>query len=209
MAHHNCNHEHDISHDIDKGQMNVLIFICILNFMLFILELGYGVYANSNALISDCLDNFSDSIAYLISLIALTKGIKFKTYAAMFKALLLLLLSIFVVYKIFDKFTYQSIPEFETMTYVSAISFSANLISVVLLFPYSKKDINMQSVWLCSRNDALANVFIFIAAILTWKLNSYIPDIVLAIILFTLFIQSSVQIFRLSFSNLKSIHNHE
>ena len=203
--HHNCNHEHKLeAKNIDKSQMNILIFICLLNFSLFLLEFSYGMYAKSNSLISDCLDNFSDSIAYLVSLIALSKGNKFKTYAAIFKAVLILILALFVLYKIFNKLLYPSLPQFEIMTYIGIISFAINSICVFLLLPYKSKDINMYSVWLCSRNDAIANIFIIFTAILTWYFNSYIPDIAVAAILFILFFQSSISIFKLSYYSLKN-----
>ena len=104
---------------------------------------------------------------------------------------------------------YKSLPIFETMSYISIISFTVNLICVFLLFPYKSKDINMQSVWLCSRNDAVANIAILITALLTWHFKSYIPDVITAIILFILFFHSSLHIFKISYVGLKNLYSQQ
>ena len=49
-----------------------------------------------------------------------------------------------------------------------------------MLYRYRTGDANMRSVWICSRNDALSNVAVMLAAVGVFGTGSAWPDLVVA-----------------------------
>ena len=84
------------------------------------------------------------------------------------------------------------------------MALAANLASVLILMRYKDGDANVRSVWLCSRNDAIGNVAVMIAALGVWGTASRWPDLIVAAIMAALFITSSVQILRQAVRELRS-----
>ena len=73
---------------------------------------------------------------------------------------------------------------------------AANLASVLLLVRYKDGDANVRSVWLCSRNGAIGNVAVMLAALGVWGTAAGWPDLVVATGMAGLFLSSSLQIIR-------------
>ena len=90
------------------------------------------------------------------------------------------------------------------MCIVGVLALVANLASVLLLVRYKDGDANVRSVWLCSRNDAIGNVAVMIAALGVWGTASRWPDLAVAAIMASLFLWSSVQILRQSARELRT-----
>lgn len=79
---------------------------------------------------------------------------------------------------------------------IGALALAANLFSVVILLKYRNGDSNVRSVWLCSRNDAIGNVAVIMAAGGVWGTGTAWPDLTVAVIMASLFLWSSVSIIR-------------
>jgi cation diffusion facilitator family transporter len=170
-------HHHDIAHD-----RRALWIVLALNFAMFVLEIWQGTLSNSSSLIADSMDFLSDSFSYGITIYVLTKPLKIRAHASLFKASLMLLLAVFALYQGISNVISGEIPEFATMGWVAALALIANLISAALLYRGGKhRDSNMKSVWLCSRNDAIANVLILIAAGLVYATGTLWPDLAVAL----------------------------
>lgn len=88
----------------------------------------------------------------------------------------------------------MDVPTAEVMGIVGFLALAANVTSVVLLMRYKDGDANVRSVWLCSRNDAIGNVFVMIAALGVWGTATGWPDLIVAGIMASLFLWSSIQI---------------
>jgi len=58
-----------------------------------------------------------------------------------------------------------TVPEPITMGVVGVAALAANAACAVLLYAYCGGDANMQSVWICSRNDVLGNLAVLLAAL--------------------------------------------
>ena len=80
------------------------------------------------------------------------------------------------------------------MGFIGFLALCANVVSVLLLIKYKEGDANIRSVWLCSRNDAIGNIGVIVAALVSSVLNSGIPDLIVASFMSVLFVQSSIQI---------------
>jgi len=170
------NHSHDIAHD-----RRVLWIVLALNFFMFALEIWQGFAANSSSLIADSMDFLSDSFSYGVTIYVLTKPLSMRAHASLLKANLMLMLAVFALYQGISNIIANEIPAFVTMGWVGGLALTINLISAGLLYRSSHRDSNMRSVWLCSRNDAIANILIIIAAGLVYMSGTLWPDLAAAL----------------------------
>ena len=197
---------HDHSHAFMEHARHVLYTVFALNFAMFLLEVWQGTQAGSTALIADSMDFLSDSASYLITLHVLSKPLHVRARAALLKAGLMLVLALFAFAQGIHNILTQHVPEATTMGWVALLAFFVNFTSAGLLYGTRGKDSNMESVWLCSRNDAIANLAILIAAILVYYTGSLWPDLAVALMMTTLGIRSAMQIIRHAKKELR--HDH-
>jgi Co/Zn/Cd efflux system component len=102
----------------------------------------------------------------------------------------------FVLAQLVSKFIYPQVPTFEIMGVVGALALVANGVCFALLWRHRAEDINMRSVWLCSRNDLIANVAVLLAACAVWITLSPWPDLVVGALIGALFIRSALIVAR-------------
>jgi Co/Zn/Cd efflux system component len=95
------------------------------------------------------------------------------------------------------------IPRAEVMGLVGFLALAANVASVLLLVKYKDGDANVKSVWLCSRNDAIGNVAVMIAAVAVWATATKWPDLIVAAIMAGLFLTSSAKILKQALAELR------
>ena len=171
-----------------------LWLVIALNAMMFVVEMTAGHVAKSQALQADALDFLGDSLTYGISLAVIGASLRVRTNAALFKGMSLLLMGLWVfgstVYRVF----YLGVPEANIMGVVGFLALVTNLASVLLLVRYKDGDANVRSVWLCSRNDAIGNVAVMLAALGVWGTSSGWPDLIVAAVMAGLFLTSAYQI---------------
>jgi cation diffusion facilitator family transporter len=173
-----------------------LWLIIALNAIMFIIEVTAGQLAKSQALQADALDFLGDALTYGISLAVIGASIQVRTNAALFKGASLFLMGMWVLGSTIHRVFYADIPEAEIMGAIGFLALMTNLASVLILVRYKDGDANVRSVWLCSRNDAIGNVAVMIAALSVWGTASRWPDLIVAAIMSGLFLSSAVQIVR-------------
>jgi Co/Zn/Cd efflux system component len=82
------------------------------------------------------------------------------------------------------------------MGVVGIAALIANLVVAVMLYRFRSGDANMRSVWICSRNDAIGNIAVVLAAGGVFGLNSAWPDLAVAALMAVLGISGGFQIMR-------------
>ena len=117
-----------------------------------------------------------------------------RTRAALFKGLSLGAIGLWVFGSTAYQFLVLDVPQAEVMGAIGFLALTANLISVLLLMKYRDGDANVRSVWLCSRNDAIGNVAVMIAASGVWASQTAWPDLIVAGVMAGLFLWSATQI---------------
>lgn len=178
-----------------KEQLHVLWIVLIINLTMFGVEVGSGIYADSIALLGDSLDMLGDALAYSASLFVLGMGAIAKARSAIFKGWIILFSSVLVIAATVYRTFFQEIPSSEIMGFIGVLALGANLACLALLTKHRKSDVNMASVWLCSRNDIIANVSVLVAARLVNVTASPHPDLVVGGALAILFLKSALHIF--------------
>lgn len=190
-----CGHEARFD-GVSEAYKRRLWAVIAINAAMFAVEMSAGQMAQSQALKADALDFLGDALTYGISLAVIGASMRVRSAAALAKGASLLLMGLWVfgttVYRVFV----TGVPEAQIMGAVGFLALAANVASVLLLLRYKDGDANVRSVWLCSRNDAIGNVAVMLAALGVWGTTSGWPDLAVAAIMAGLFLSSSVQIIR-------------
>jgi Co/Zn/Cd efflux system component len=174
----------------------ILLWIMAINGVMFFIEMSAGIGGQSQALQADALDFLADTLTYGISLWAIGKSISLRSNVALFKGYSLLLMALWVFSSTIYRVFVINSPDAFTMGSIAILACTANIISVLLLMKYKDGDANVRSVWLCSRNDAIGNLVVLVAASGVWLTNSAVPDLLVALVLACLFLSSAVQIIK-------------
>ena len=177
-----------------ERQRGTLRAVLGINAVMFLLILVAALYGRSTALLADSLDNLGDALTYVLSLYAVSKGAAVKAWVALFKGGLILLAACAVIAQIAYKVFVPSVPDFEVMGAFSLLGLVANSLCLYLLWRHRYEDVNMSSVWECSRNDIASNLSVFAAAGAVWLSGSGWPDIAVALGLVWLLIRSSIRV---------------
>lgn len=184
-----CNQ--DFSSDRQRGTLQIVLAI---NAIMFFVIVAAALYGKSTALLADSLDNLGDALTYVLSLYAVSRGATVKAKVALLKGGLIFLAAFTVAAQIIYKLFIPTIPVFEIMGAFSLLGLAANSLCLFLLWRHRHEDINMSSVWECSRNDIVSNLSVFVAAGAVWFTDSGWPDIVVASGLVWLLIRSAIRV---------------
>ena len=182
----------------------VLWIALAINLAMFFVEVVGGFSANSVSLMADAIDFFGDAANYAISLAVLSMSLFWRARAAMLKGLSMGAFGLFILTKALWSFKTGAIPEFYTMGIIGAIALAANASVAFMLYKYREGDANMRSVWLCSRNDAIGNVAVMLAAFGVFGSGSAWPDLLVAIIMATLGLWAAADILKRANTELKT-----
>lgn len=181
----------------------VLWIALVLNAVMFVAEIIGSLYGNSVALRADALDFLGDAANYGVSLFVLSRAVGLKARASLAKAVTMAGFGLWVLASVAVHLYRGTAPDAGTMGAFSAVALAVNLSVAAMLFRHRGGDSNMLSVWLCSRNDALANVAVMVAALVVFLTGSNWPDLLVAAGLGLLSLQSSWLVSRAAFRELR------
>jgi Co/Zn/Cd efflux system component len=167
---------------LQKRQSKVLWSVLAINAVMFFVEFGAGVRANSLSLTGDSLDMLGDALVYGSSLYVIDRGKQAQAKSAFFKGCIMFLSAIAV----FARATYQLFVETAPTVQIMGI-----VGGIALLTQHRKDNLNMSSVWLCSRNDIIANTSVLAAAGLVALTHSFLPDFVVGMLITFIFAKSA------------------
>ena len=193
-AGHHHHHDEAVFEGMSDDYRRRLIAVIVINAAMFVVEMAAGYLARSQALQADALDFFGDSLTYGLSLAVIGMPLATRANVALLKGASLLAMGLWVLGSTAWKVLYTGVPEAEIMGLIGFLALAANVASVILLIAYKDGDANVRSVWLCSRNDAIGNVAVMIAALGVWGTATGWPDLIVAAIMASLFLSSAWQI---------------
>lgn len=187
----------------------VLWIVLAINAVMFSVEIAAGVAAGSAALQADALDFFADAANYGISLFVLGLGIRWRASAALVKGASMGMFGLWVVGSVVWHALHGTVPGWGTMGLVGAVALLANAACLVLLYAWRDGDANMRSVWICSRNDVVANLAVLAAALGVFGTGTGWPDIIVAAVMAVLAIQGATTVVRQALAELRKEGNSE
>jgi len=188
---------------LSKRYRRVLWLVIAINAVMFVIEMSAGLAAGSMALRADALDFFGDSVTYFITLMVIGQPLIWRSRAALLKGGSLGAMGIWILGSTIYRVFVLELPHEFVMGSIGLLALAANLVSVLLLLRYRDGDANIRSVWLCSRNDAIGNVAVVIAAVAVGATATAWPDLLVAGIMASLFLYSSSQIIRHALSEMR------
>jgi cation diffusion facilitator family transporter len=191
-----------------RRQAGTLRIVLAINAVMFFVEFTAGLLARSTALLADSLDNLGDATTYGLSLYAVARGTRAKAKIALFKSALILVAALFVIGQVAYSMARAGIPVFETMGLVSLLALAVNGTCLALLWKHRTEDVNMSSVWECSRNDIISNLAVFVAAGAVWLAESRWPDLIVGSLLALLLLRSAIHVMRKAMRALVEADKH-
>lgn len=189
-----CDNDNTPNND---AKYRVVLWICLIaNTVMFFVQTLGSYQALSVSLLANALDFLSDAANYGISLFVLGKSLRSKANASLIKGASLGLIGIWVAFETLSHALQPELPKPVTMTVISILGLVVNIGCAVLLYRYRSGDSNRESVWICSRNDAIGNVAVIVAAGGVFVSATAWPDIIVAAILGYLALSGAWQIIR-------------
>ncbi|HEX5391128.1 MAG TPA: cation transporter [Burkholderiaceae bacterium] len=197
----------------DPRWRRALSIALVVNATMFLVELWSGLQADSVSLLADAVDFAGDAANYALSLAVLGMALSWRSRAALIKGVCMFGYGVFVLLKAGWTWHVGAVPEALTMGVVGFIALLANTGVAVLLYSFRSGDANMRSVWLCSRNDALSNLAVMLAALGVFGTGSAWPDLAVAAVMATLALSAGWQVVRQARAELAGKpeapdHNH-
>jgi len=183
----------------------VLWIVITSNAAMFMVEVGAGYLARSQALQADALDFLGDAATYALTLLVIGRPSAWRANAALFKGVSLGALALWVAGSTLWRAVQGGAPEPATMSAIGALALAVNVGAALLLFRFRDGDANVRSVWLCSRNDAIGNVAVMLAAAGVWTTGGSWPDLVVAFAMSALFLHSATRIVRQASGELRHV----
>lgn len=177
-------------------QRRVLVLVMMVNIVMFASEFGFGLVAQSSAMMADSVDMLGDAIVYALSLYALGQGDRWQAGAALTKGGLILAFGLGILVETGFKVAEGATPSSLIMLIVTSTALAANVGCLGLLWRFRGLNVNMSSTFECSRNDVIANVGVIVAAgLVSWTQSGW-PDIIAGVIIAVLFLRSAGHVLR-------------
>ena len=167
----------------DPAYRRVLWWALGINLLMFVVELAAGWAAGSVSLLADAIDFFGDAANYAVSLAVLGMAAAVRSKAAILKAACMAGFGIFVLSRAVWAAVVGSSPEPLTMGAVAMLALAANVGVALMLYRHRSGDANMRSVWICSRNDAIGNLAVGLAALGVFGTGAAWPDLAVAVLM--------------------------
>jgi Co/Zn/Cd efflux system component len=175
----------------DPGYRTVLWAVLGINAAMFVVELLLGFTAGSVSLQADALDFLGDAANYSISLLVTGLALHYRARATLVKGITMGAFGLWIMGSALWHSAHGTLPSAMTMGKVGVVALLANALTFALLWKYRAGDSNMQSVWLCSRNDVIGNCAVLLAALGVFGTSRGWPDVLVAAIMAGLAVQAA------------------
>ena len=196
-----CESELEVA-GLEAAQRRVLIIVLVINIVTFVGMVIGSWLSHSSALLSGTLDNLGDALTYALSLFVVGAGLAAKARVAMFKGVLISLAAVAVAVQIVWRLYDMEVPIVTTMGIAAVLNLVANGICLYFLKDHRHDDVNMMSVWECSRNDVNEGVAVMVTVGLVWITQSAWPDLLVAVVLLIMFVRSAMRVLRSAYEQL-------
>jgi cation diffusion facilitator family transporter len=208
MSAHCCEHETPAPSAItDLPRYRRILWIALLvNLAMFGVEIVSGLQAGSLSLLADAIDFAGDALNYGVSLAVLASALAWRARAAVLKAFSMMGFGLFVLGSALWSVWHGDVPHAMTMGVVAVVAMLANIAVAWMLYAFREGDANMRSVWLCSRNDAIGNAAVLVAALGVVGSGSAWPDLAVAAGMALLALHGGWSVLRQARSELAQAH---
>lgn len=207
-----CNHEALPSREISNlpRYRRILWIALLVNAAMFLVELVSSFGAGSLSLLADAIDFGGDALNYAVSLAVLASALAWRARAAMLKAVSMMGFGLYVLVSALRAVWDGTVPDATVMGGVAFLALISNVAVAWMLYAFREGDANMRSVWLCSRNDAIGNIAVMLAALGVFGTGRAWPDLIVASLMASLALHAGISVLRQARGelNLDDPHGH-
>jgi cation diffusion facilitator family transporter len=189
---------------VDKPYRKILWFSLVANLAMFFVEIVAGAMGNSLALTADAVDFLSDGSNYAITLVVLSMSLQMRSSAALFKGGCMGAVGVYVLFVSVSHIVNGTVPHAQVMGVIGFMALITNVVVALLLFRHRSGDANRQSIWICSRNDAIGNIAVMLAGAGVWVSDTGWPDIAVGLGIAGLGLWGAAQIISRSVTELRT-----
>ncbi len=182
----------------------ILWTVLAINGVLFAGEFGAAIWADSSALLADSADNLGDMLTYAISIAVVGGALHHRARAARVKGFIQVAFGLAIAAEIARKLIMGFDPVAPIIVIAASLALIGNLACLVLLTSQRNYDINMKSVWLCSRNDVIGNLAVIASAVLVWGTGMGWLDLAVGAALAILFLDTGFRVIAESQRTIRS-----
>lgn len=194
-----------LSAETSARYRRVLWIALAVNALMFVVEIVAGMGAESMSLLADAVDFAGDAANYGLSLGALSLAVVWQSRAALLKGVSMTAYGVAIIALAGYRLYTGAAPQAFTMGVIGTLALLANVGVAMLLYRFRDGDANMRSVWLCTRNDAIGNVAVLVAALGVLGTGSALPDLGVALVMSVLAISAGVATVRLAGRELRAL----
>ena len=196
--------DHDCSApQTDERYRRILSAALAVNLAMFLIETVTSIIAGSVSLRADALDFLADAANYAVALAVVGLALRWRARAALLKGGVMALFGLWVAASTVSHAITAMMPRAELMGAIGLLALAANLAVAGLLYRYRGVDSQAMSVWLCTRNDCIANIAVIVAGAGVWVSGGPWPDIAVAAIIASLGLSSAMRIIRQARAELR------
>jgi len=199
-----CDHDH--GPESRTGEYRRVLWIALaVNAGMFLVEGVSGLLGNSVSLQADAVDFFGDAANYGLALAVLGASLSHRAAVALVKGVSMGAFGLWVIGNTVYNSFILALPSATVMGGVGFLALVANLAVAVLLYRHRNGDSNRRSVWLCTRNDAIGNLAVMLAATGVFASGTAGPDLAVAAVMAGLALSSSYRVIRQARGELRSV----
>lgn len=192
--------------DAGAGYRLVLWAALGMNLSMFIVEIVASFIAGSVSLRADALDFLGDAANYAVALAVVGLALHWRAPAALLKGSVMGMFGLWVAGSTIYSAVTATVPKAEMMGAIGLLALAVNLGIAGLLYRYRGTDSQALSVWLCSRNDCIANSAVILAGAGVWASATAWPDIAVAAIIAALALSSGIRVLRQALREIRGVH---
>jgi Co/Zn/Cd efflux system component len=197
--------DHDCSTpQTDERYRRILWAALAVNVAMFLVEIVASIIAGSVSLRADAIDFLADATNYAVALAVVGLALRWRARAALLKGGVMGLFGLWVAASTVSHAITATVPRAELMGAIGLLALAANLAVAGSLYRYRAADSQAMSVWLCTRNDCVANIAVIIAGAGVWVSGGPWPDIAVAAVIASLGLSSAMRIIRQARAELRS-----
>jgi len=189
-----------------KGQTSLIIAV-VVNIVMLLADLVYGIMMNSASLLSDAANNSGDVFIYGSSLLVLSSTTAVKNKLALLKGIIMTAFGIWAFYHVYLGLIGLSQLSGGIISAVGVVSLIGNTGVALMMHQHHHKDINFKSAFICCRNDAISSVGIILAGVLVMLTGSFWPDIIIGATIAGIVCTGGIKIIRLSLQPITSVED--
>lgn len=177
-------------------QRRVLLTVFAINGVMFVVELGVGIFAQSSGVIADSLDMLADALVYGVGLYAIGRAAAIKRRAAWWSGVFQLVLALCILGDVARRAVTGSEPHSLLMMIIASVALVANACCLSLLHKHRDGEVHMRASWIFSRSDVIANAGVILAGLLVRITGSRWPDLMVGTIIAAVVARGGAEILR-------------